>query len=105
MYFVFKQGSKQYRVKEGDVIDVDLLDARDGEEVVFDEVLYAGDAKEPVGSPIVKGYQVKCEVIGEAKGPKVTSIKYKPSHTQVRKFGHRQRYTRIKVVGISKSKE
>ena len=72
----------------------------------FDEILFVGDDKEPlVGLPAVKGYQVKCKVLGNVGGPKIQSIKYKPSHTQVRKFGHRQPYTRVEVVGISKGKE
>lgn len=106
MYVIFKKGSRQYRVKEGDVIDVDLLDAEAGTQIEFNEVLFVGDEKSPlVGLPAVKGYLVKCEVVGEIAGPKITSIKYKPSHNQVRKFGHRQKYTRVKVVGISKSKK
>lgn len=105
-YVIFKKGSRQYRVQEGDVIDIDLMDAKEGDQVAFDEVLFVSDEKTPhVGKPAVKGYQVECQVLGEIAGPKITSIKYKPSHNQVRKFGHRQRYTRIKVVGISKKKK
>lgn len=104
-YVIFKRGSKQYRVSEGDVIDVDLMEAEQGAQIKFDEVLFVGDENEPlVGLPAVQGYHVDCEVIGEAKGPKVTSVKYQPNHTQRKKFGHRQRYTRVKVVGISKAK-
>lgn len=105
-YAVFKRGSKQYRVKEGDVIDVDLMDAEKGSQIHFDEVLFVGDEESPlVGEPAIKGYSVKCEVLGDSKGPKITSIKYKPSHTQVRKFGHRQHYTRVKVLGITKERK
>lgn len=106
MYAIFKQGSKQYKVAEGDVIDIDLLDAEKGARVEFDEVLFIGDEKAPiVGMPGVKGYRVMCEVVGIEKGPKITSVKYQPNHTQVRKFGHRQHYSRVKVVGISKAKK
>lgn len=106
MYVIFKKGSRQYRVQEGDEIDMDLLDAEKGSHVLFEEVLFVGDDKEPtVGLPCVKGFQVKCEVLGESKGPKVVSMKYQPSHNQVKSFGHRQRYTRVKVVGISKDKK
>lgn len=104
-YAIFKKGSRQYRVAEGDIIDIDSVDAEKGSQIAFDEVLFIGDENEPlVGLPAVKNFHVTCEVIGEAKGPKITSIKYKPNHTQCRKFGHRQKYTRVKVVGISKSK-
>lgn len=102
-YVIFKRGSKQYRVSEGDIIDIDLVDAEKGSQLKFDEILFIGHENEPlVGLPAVKGYHVSCEVVGESKGPKITSIKYKPNHTQCRKFGHRQRYTRVKVVGINK---
>lgn len=102
---IFKRGSKQYRAAEGDILDIDLMDIEKGSQIKFDEILFVGHEDEPlVGLPAVKGYHVDCEVVGEEKGPKVTSIKYKPNHTQCRKFGHRQRYTRVKVVGISKSK-
>lgn len=103
-YVIFKKGSKQYRAKVGDVIDVDLLDAENGAEVQFEDVLFVGDEKAPiVGTPTVNGYRVNCEVLGVVAGPKITSVKYQPNHTQVRKFGHRQKYTRVKVVGIAKA--
>lgn len=105
-YVIFKRGSRQYRVSEGDVVDVDLMDAEKGSHIHFDEVLFVGDEHAPiVGQPAIEGYLVKCEVLGDSKGPKITSIKYKPSHTQVRKFGHRQHYTRVKVLGITKERQ
>lgn len=105
-YVIFKRGSRQYRASEGDIIDVDLMDVEKGAQIKFDEVLFVSDGDEAfVGQPAVKDYHVNCEVVGEAKGPKITSIKYKPNHTQCRKFGHRQKYTRVKIVGISKGKD
>lgn len=100
-YAIIKTGGKQYRVKEGDIIDVELLNAEAGSEVQFDEVLFASNDKGfKVGSPSVKGYLVKGKVLSEVAGPKITSIKYKPSHNQVRKFGHRQHYSRVQILGI-----
>ncbi len=102
-YAIIKTGGKQYRVKEGDIISVELLKADVGSEVQFDQVLFVGSGQEfQVGSPAVANYFVKAEILGEVSGPKVTSIKYKPSHNQVRKFGHRQHYSRVKIVGIGK---
>lgn len=101
-YAVFKRGSKQYRVSEGDVIDVDLMDVEKGARIQFDEVLFVGDEHAPlVGQPTIEGFVVMCEVLGDSKGPKIRSVKYQPNHTQVRTFGHRQRYTTVKVLGIS----
>lgn len=109
MYAVIKSGGKQYRVKQGQIIDVELLfgektpvDA--GSQVEFGEVLFIGDdSSVELGSPFIQGCVVKGEVIGIAAGPKITSIKYKPSHNEVRKFGHRQHYTRVKITEIAKA--
>lgn len=102
-YAIIKSGGKQYRVKEGDIIDVELLKADTGSEVRFEEVLFVGSGESfQVGSPSVKDYLVTGKILSEAAGPKVTSIKFKPSHNQVRKFGHRQRYSRVQILGIAK---
>lgn len=104
LFAIFKQGSKQYRVQEGDVIDVDLMEAEVGSDLVIKEVLFVGDEKKPlVGTPLVANYQVQCKVLGTEKGPKLTFMKYKPSHNQRKTVGHRQAYTRIKVEKIAKA--
>lgn len=107
-YAIIKSGGKQYRVVEGESVDVELLDAQAGENVEFKDVLsiHHGD-KTKIGSQ-AKGSTVQGEVIETVYGPKVTSIKYRPSHHEYRKFGHRQRYTRVKITAIGakeKSKE
>lgn len=103
MYAVIKTGGKQYPVKAGETIDVELLHQEVGALVEFSEVLFVanGESKE-VGNPSVAGYIVKGQVIGASAGEKIESIKYKPSHNEVRKFGHRQHYTRVKITEIAK---
>lgn len=102
-YAIIKSGGKQYRVQEGDIINVELLKADVGAEIQFDQVLFIGNGQDfQVGSPAIANFIVKGELLGESLGPKITSIKYKPSHNQVRKFGHRQHYSRVKIVGIGK---
>lgn len=108
-YAVIKTGGKQYRVKKGQIIDVELLYNEDGSPVdsgsaiSFAEVLFVGDeASTHVGNPSVAGYIVQGEILGEAAGPKIHSIKYVPRQNEVRKFGHRQRYTRVKITEIAK---
>lgn len=104
MYAIIKTGGKQLRVQENDVVDVELLDAEDGAVVQFDEVLFIGEGSHRhVGSPHVKGFVVQGEVLGQAAGPKIMSVKYKPSHNQWKKFGHRQKYSRVKITKISKA--
>lgn len=101
MYAIIKTGGKQYRVVEGDVIEIELLDAEPGAHVEFKDVLFFHDGSaSQIGAPILSNFIVKGEVIGSATGPKVTSVKYKPSHTQCRKFGHRQKYLKVKITTL-----
>lgn len=104
MYAIIQSGAKQYRVEQGDEIDVELLGKEAGETVEFEQVLFFnGDAME-VGAPSLKNITVKGEVLGESKGPKVTFVKYRPSHNERRKHGHRQKYSRVKITEIQKVK-
>lgn len=98
MYAIIKTGGKQYRVSPGDVIDVELLDAEHGSEVKFEEVLFFNDGQSSqIGGPFLTSINVTGTLLAEAKGPKVVSIKYKKRQNQRRKFGHRQRYSRVKI--------
>ncbi len=102
-YAIIKTGGKQYRVAIDDIIEVEMLDAEPGAKVEFAEILFIGDETSPkIGSPSVKGFKVTGEMLDIVPGPKVTSLKYKPSHNNYRKFGHRQHYARIKITEIAK---
>ncbi len=100
MYAIIEAGSKQYRVQEGDIIEVELL--AEGETAVeFDRVLFFSDGKTAqVGTPHVPKCFVQGEVLGLVKGPKVVSFIYKRRKNYSRKVGHRQRYTQVKITGI-----
>jgi large subunit ribosomal protein L21 len=102
MYAIIRSGSKQYRVKKGDVISVDLLEAEPGNAIEFREVLFVGETggAVKVGAPTVAGWMVKGEMVSEVQGPKIQSVKYKKRKNQYRKFGHRQRYTQVKILDI-----
>lgn len=98
---VIKTGSKQYRVQEGDILDVELLDAEPGKETTFNEVLMVGEgANVTVGSPLVSGASVTAEVVEESKGPKLIAYKYKRRKGYQRTVGHRQKLTRVKIKSI-----
>ncbi|MBS0625789.1 MAG: 50S ribosomal protein L21 [Verrucomicrobia bacterium] len=100
MYAIIETGSKQYRVEEGDEINVELLGA--DKTVTFDKVLFVDDGKTPrVGLPYVPNCSVHAELIGETKGPKVIAYKYKQRKKSRRLVGHRQKYSRIKITKIS----
>ena len=102
MYAIIRSGSRQYRVRKGDVISVDLLKEEAGSAVEFREVLFIGekDGAVKLGSPTVAGGVVKGQMVSEVKGPKVQSVKYKKRKNQYRKFGHRQRYSQVKILDI-----
>jgi large subunit ribosomal protein L21 len=101
-YAIIKTGGKQYRVAVGDVIDVELLDSVEPEaQVKFQDVLYSHDGEKAlIGSPNIADFFVYGKVIGLAKGKKISTLKYKRSHNQCRKWGHRQKYTRVEIVGL-----
>lgn len=101
MYAIIETGGKQYRVEQGDIIDVELLDAQEGDKVKFDALFVHDGGKPKVGAPFVHGLMVHGEVVGETAGPKVTSVKYKPRHNERKKFGHRQHYTRVRITAIA----
>jgi large subunit ribosomal protein L21 len=99
MYAIIETGGKQYRVEEGDEIDVELLGA-DGE-VKFDKVLMVHDGNAPkIGLPHLPQCAVHGEVVCIAKGPKVIAFKYKKCKNSRRTVGHRQKYSRVKIKKI-----
>ncbi len=100
MYAIIETGGKQYQVKEGDVIDVELLGKENGD-VSFAEVLLLNDGKKVhIGTPHLKDFMVQGELIDQAKGPKVIAYKYKRRKNYRRKIGHRQKYSRVKITAI-----
>lgn len=103
MYAIIKTGGKQFRVAEGDLIDVELLDLDNGSTIDFTEVLFFHDGKNPVaGTPFVSDCTVSAELLGTVAGPKVESMKYRPSHHEYRTFGHKQKYSRLRIKSIGK---
>ena len=103
MYAIVQTGSKQYRVKKGDVIHVELLDGQPGQMVDLKDVLLVANEGGEVrmGQPTVQGCVVKAQYISEVSGPKIHSMKYKRRKGEYRKFGHRQRYAQLKIVDIN----
>ena len=101
MYAIVESGSKQYRVEEGDVIDVELLDIGQDGKVELKNVLFLQkESSVKVGAPFVQNGVVLAELVGEIRGPKVIAYKYKKRKNYRRKVGHRQNYSRIKITAI-----
>jgi len=105
MYAIIETGGKQYRVTEGDVINVEKLLVWPGDEVVFDKVLVLGDGDSVrIGTPYVEAAQVFGKVVENGKGQKVIIFKYKSKKDYRKKQGHRQPYTMIEIVGVGAGK-
>jgi large subunit ribosomal protein L21 len=105
MYAIIKTGGKQYKVKEGDIIDVELLGKEDGSKVDFDVLLVYDGKKTAIGEPTLADYSVKGELVGASAGPKVEAMKYKRRKGYRLRFGHRQHYSRVKITDISGKKK
>jgi large subunit ribosomal protein L21 len=96
MYAIIESGNKQYKVEKGDIIDVELLEAK--RHLTFDKVLLiSGNGKTEVGNPYLKGVKVSAKVLGANKDKKVTTFKYKNKINYHRTIGHRQPYTRVQI--------
>ena len=100
MYAIIKTGGKQYKVTEGDKIQVEKLDAKVGSKVIFDEVVAVGGDKLKVGTPFVAGYTVEAKVLEHGKGEKLVIYKYKAKKDYRRKNGHRQPYTLVEITKL-----
>lgn len=100
MYAIIETGGKQYRVEEGDVLEVELLGGESGSEIAFKPLFLSMGGAVTVGRPSVEGKEVVAELVQEVKGPKVVNFKYKKRKNYRRKVGHRQRYSRIKIKSI-----
>lgn len=102
MYAIIATGGKQYRVKEGDEIVIEKINAAEGEAVVFDQVLAAGEGAEiKVGTPVIAGATVNAKVVENGKAPKVITFKYKAKKDYRKKKGHRQPFTKVVIESIS----
>ena len=101
-YAIFKAGGKQYKVAEGDRIDVEKLDLEVGASATFEDVLlYSGDDGVKVGDPVVTGASITAEVVDQVRAGKVTAFKFKRRKGHHKTKGHRQPLTRLTITGIS----
>jgi large subunit ribosomal protein L21 len=102
MYAIIKHGSRQYRVEEGQEIDIDYREGTAGDELKFEQVLAAGiGADLKFGAPFLSGASVSANVIGTVQGPKLVVQKFRRRKNSRRKTGHRQLYTKVRIAGIA----
>jgi large subunit ribosomal protein L21 len=101
-YAIIKTGGRQFRVAEGDTVDVDLLDVDAGKTATFGDVLMFADGKNVTqGNPVIAGAKVTAEVLEQRKDKKVVAFKYKRRKGYHRTVGHRRKLTRIKIKSIN----
>ena len=100
MYAIIETGGKQYKVSEGDVIDVEKLDGEAGAEVTFDNVVAVSDGSLKVADA-VKGAKVTGEIVEQGRGKKIIVYRFKAKSGYHKKKGHRQAYTRVKIGSIA----
>jgi large subunit ribosomal protein L21 len=100
-YAIIQTGGKQYRVSEGDEIDVEKLDVEAGKNATLEVLMFADGDKIQLGSPLLSGATVTAEVVEQHKGDKVIAFKYKRRKGYHRTVGHRRQLTRLKIKSIS----
>mgnify|MGYP003394320199 CR=1 FL=1 len=102
MFAIIETGGKQYKVKAGDELNVELIEgAAKAKTIKFDQVLLlSGEGALQVGRPFVKGAYCEAELLREIKGPKTISFKYIRREKSATKSGHRQKYLKVKIKSI-----
>ena len=103
MYAIIADGGRQYRVEEGQELDIDYrATTKKGDEIAFDSVLAVSTGENvQLGAPTVDGASVTAEVVGIEQGPKLTVQKFRRRKNSRRKTGHRQMYTRVRISKIN----
>lgn len=101
-YAIVQTGGKQYRVAEGEVLKVDKLEAKPGDQVTLDDVLFAkSEAKSHAGRPKVSGASVTAEVVRQLRAPKIIVYKERQKKVYKKTQGHRQWLTELRIKSIS----
>lgn len=102
MYAVVKSGGKQYRVSQGETIEVEQLQGNPGDKIQLNEVLMLADGDNvTLGRPLVEGATVEAEIVDHNKHRKVLVFKLRRRKRYRRKVGHRQPYTALKITAIN----
>lgn len=99
---IIQTGGKQYKVAEGDVIDIEKIEGEEGGKVEFENVLFLGDENEvKVGSPVVEGAKAEGLIEKQFKDKKVMTIKHRAKKRYLKKIGHRQELTKVKITKLA----
>lgn len=99
MYAIVEAKGHQYRVQEGDIVDIQKMEGDVGTKVELDQVLFVGGDAPKVGAPLVSGATVTAEIVRQARSRKVIVLRRAPGK-YIKKNGHRQHYTALKITSI-----
>ncbi len=100
MYAVVRTGGKQYKVAMDTVLKVETLAGDVGSKLDLEVLMLGGDSPK-IGAPLVSGASVQCEIVEHGQGDKVIAFKKKRRKNTHRKRGHRQHFTKLKVLDIN----
>jgi len=102
MYAVVKTGGKQYKVRKDDILKIEKLDGVSGDKVELNEVLMVADGENlNMGKPLIQGAKVAAEIVGHGRGKKIRVLKFKRRKQYLKRQGHRQDFTQIKITDIA----
>lgn len=101
MYAVIANGGKQYKVTQGQVIKLETINADAGNVVEFDQILLLADGENiTTGAPFLKNVKVTAEVLSHGRHDKINIIKFHRRKHHMKRMGHRQNYTQVKITDI-----
>jgi len=101
-FAIIKTGGKQYIVEPKKIIHIEKIDKKEGEAIIFDEVLMTGSEKGiKIGMPLVSGAKVAGKILKQDKEPKVITYKYRSKSRYHKKMGHRQRFSLVEITKIT----
>ncbi|MCC6484295.1 MAG: 50S ribosomal protein L21 [Armatimonadetes bacterium] len=102
MYAVVECGGRQYRLEPGQQVEVNRMPGEKGDEIVLDRVLLVSDdSGTRVGTPLVEGARVTCNIVRQGRGRKIHGFQFKAKKNQYRHYGHRQAVTLLSVGSIA----
>jgi large subunit ribosomal protein L21 len=102
MYAVIQSGGKQHRIKEGEVLKLEKIEAETGASIDFDKVLMVANGDDlKIGTPYVDSAKVTAEIVSHGRGKKVKILKFRRRKHHRKQMGHRQWFTEVKITGIS----
>lgn len=103
MIAVIKTGGKQYKIKENDILKIEKVAGKEGDDIKISEILLVSDEDEKnvnIGNPLIKNANVSAKILEQGRAKKVSVVKYKPKVRYKKNVGHRQTFTKIQVTGI-----